>query len=176
MTRRVQTVLPLKGDRLSQRDSCVLLRKRQLQSQPAGNESIRVRSLPNLSLFSCAHPADPRSRAAAGAFSRAGPVHVARPEASVWTGLSRTSHHAYAVWLRREPHAGSGPAGGVRAHAITDGPRRQLPWYGWNGGHGASSSQHDETPDDERQQAHEAAAAAEAAGTTGTSSGRAHSI
>lgn len=108
-----------------------------------------------------------RSRAADGAFSRAGPVHGDGPEASLWAGLPRTPRHAYAVWLRREPHAGTGPAGGVRAHAVSDGPRWQLPWDGRNGRDGTPASQHDETQDDECQQAHEAPATAEAAGTAG---------
>lgn len=167
MTHHVQTVLSLKADRGAQRDPSVLLKKRQLQSHPIGNESIRWRSLTNFSFcpYVLSSP-DPGSRAAAGTFSRAGPVHGAGSEASLWAGLSRTPRHAYAVWLRGESHAGSEPTGGIWAHAVTDGPSRQLPWYGWNGGHGASSCQHDETKDDECQQAHEAPAATEVTRTT----------
>lgn len=112
-------------------------------------------------------PPDTGSRAAARTFSRAGSVHGSGPEASLWAGLSWTSYYAYAVWLWREPYTGSGPTGGIWAHALTNGPRRQLPRYGWNGGHGPPSCQHDATQDDECKQANEAPAATETAGTTG---------
>lgn len=112
--------------------------------------------------------AEPRTRDA-GALPRPGPSHAAGPETSVWTGLSRPPFHAHAVRLWREPHAGSGPAGGLWAYALADGARWQLSWYGWNGGHGEPTCQHDETKNDEPQQAHEAAAAAEASGTAGMS-------
>lgn len=131
---------------------------------------MRWRSLTNFSfcplvLLLCTP--DPGAGAADGAFSRTGSLHGAGPEASVRAGLPRTPRHADAVWLRREPHAGSGPAGGVWTHALTDGPGWQFPWYGGDGGHGAPPCEHDEAEDDERQQAHETAAATEAAGTAG---------
>lgn len=53
MTHSVQTVLSLKRDRWARRDPSALLRKRQLQSQWIGNESIRWKSLINFFLSSC---------------------------------------------------------------------------------------------------------------------------
>ena len=104
---------------------------------------------------------------AAGALPGTGPLHGHGAEVPLRPGLPGAPQHGHAAGLRGEPHAGAAPAGGLRPHAVPDGPGGQLPRHGGHGGHGPPPRRYDATQDDERQQAHEAPAAAEAPGTAG---------